>query len=354
MENQKPLFALTRGEIIESVHFGSIAIADNQGTLIGWFGDPETVTYLRSSAKPFQALPFVTDGGMEEYNLTLQEIALICASHSGTDEHVKLIEKIQKKSGVQETQLLCGVHPVPDNATAEAMRELGEEPTPNHNNCSGKHSGMLAYARMQNWPTDDYVNPSHPVQQAIISTFSEMCDVPVNEIEVGVDGCSAPNFAIPLRNTALAFARLCDGDRLPDKRKSACKTIVEAMTSYPRMVAGADRFDTRLMEAAGGRLVSKGGAEGYQAIGLLPKAISPTSPGLGIAFKVSDGDLRGRARPAITLEILRQLQVLSENELGQLAAFGPSMPISNWQGIEVGRTEPMFNLNLIEDFQTKS
>lgn len=353
MENQKPLFALSRGEIVESVHYGSIAISDAQGILVGWFGNPDTVTYLRSSAKPFQALPFITDGGKEKYNLTDQEIALICASHSGTDEHVNVVENIQKKTGVQESQLVCGVHPVPDKTTAEAMRERGEEPTPNRNNCSGKHTGMLAYARMQNWTTVDYVNPAHPIQRAIVTAFSEMCDVAVDEIEIGVDGCSAPNFAVPLRNSALAYARLCDPDSLPEKRKSACKTIVEAMTSYPKMVAGVDRFDTQLMEAAGGRLVSKGGAEGYQAIGLLPKAISTDSPALGIAIKVSDGDSQGRARPAITLEILRQLHVLSNNELEQLAAFGPSTAILNWQGIKVGRTKPMFNLNLTKEFQTK-
>lgn len=351
MENQLPLYALSRGEIVESVHYGSIAISDNQGNLIGWFGNPDTVTYLRSSAKPFQALAFIEDNGQERFGLTQREVALICASHSGTDEHVELVKVIQEKTGVKETELLCGVHPVFDKQTAEAMRKRGDEPTPNRHNCSGKHTGMLAYAHMRDWPANEYINQEHPVQKNILTAFSEMSGVPREEVEIGIDGCSAPNFAIPLRNAALAFARLCDPSGFSQTRKTACKTIVAAMTDHPFIVAGPERFDTRLMEVTGGRVVTKGGAEGYQAIGLLPNVLSTNSPALGIAFKVSDGDLRSRARPAITIEILRQLQVLSQSELEELAAFGPSIPIHNWQKKEVGKTRPSFKLNLEENFR---
>lgn len=351
MENQLPLYALSRGEIVESVHYGSIAISDNQGNLIGWYGNPDTVTYLRSSAKPFQALAFIEDDGQERYGLTQREIALICASHSGTDEHVELIKVIQQKTGVKETELLCGVHPVFDKQTAEAMCERGDEPTPNRHNCSGKHTGMLAYAHMRDWPANEYINNEHPVQKNILTAFSEMSGVPRGEIEIGVDGCSAPNFAIPLRNAALAFARLCDPSGFSQTRKNACKTIVTAMTDHPFIVAGPDRFDTLLMEVTGGRVVTKGGAEGYQAVGMFPNTLSSDSPALGIAFKVSDGDLRSRARPAITIEILRQLHVLSKSELEELAAFGPSIPILNWQKKKVGKTRTTFTLNLEENFR---
>jgi L-asparaginase II len=351
MENHLPLYDLSRGEIVESVHYGSIAISANNGDLVGWYGNPDTVTYLRSSAKPFQALPFIEGDGQKEFGLTDQEIAIICASHSGTDQHVELVESIQSKTGVAEKELNCGVHPVFDKQTAEIMRARGEEPSPNRHNCSGKHTGMLAYSHMQGWSIEDYIDLEHPVQENILTTFSEMSGIARDQIEIGIDGCSVPNFAIPLKNAALAFARLCDPSSFPPSRLMACNTIVTAMTANPFMVAGPDRFDTRLMEVAKGRIITKGGAEGYQAVGLLPNALHSDSPALGIALKVSDGDLRGRARPAITLEILRQLNALSQKELDDLSEFGPSIPILNWQKKEVGITKPSFNLSLDQNIK---
>lgn len=351
MENQYPLYSLSRGEIVESVHYGSIAISDNQGNLIGWYGNPGTVTYLRSSAKPFQALSFIEANGPERYGLTGEEVALLCASHSGTDRHVELVAAIQDKTGVKEEELQCGVHPVFDQETSELMHERGEAPSPNRHNCSGKHTGMLAYAHMKDWTREDYLNPEHPVQINILKVLSEMSDVNLSEINVGVDGCSAPNFAIPLKNAALAFARLCDPSDFPAERQKSCKMIVKAMSENPLMVAGPNRFDTRLMEATHGRVITKGGAEGYQAIGLLPDAIFAGSPALGITIKVSDGDLRSRARPAITLETLRQLEALTRGELEDLSAFGTSIPILNWRKKEVGKTKPSFTLNFDDNFR---
>lgn len=343
--NQQPLYELTRGESVESVHFGSIAISNNRGQLVAWYGDPDTITFLRSSAKPFQALPFIEENGGSSFDLSLKEIALICASHTGTDEHVLVVRSIQAKTGIKEADLKCGIHPSFDQQTAEAMRERGEEPSQNRNNCSGKHTGMLAFANMQNWSKQDYIDPNNPVQQRILKSFAEMSGVSDEEVLIAIDGCSAPNFAVPLRNAALAYAQLCDPNHLHNARAEACRTITSAMTSFPLMIAGPGRFDTRLMEASAGRIISKGGAEGYQAMGLLPDSLRPGSPGLGIAFKVSDGDLRSRARPAIALEILNQLGALSTSALEQLAEFGPSLPINNWQKSQVGLTRPVFNLN---------
>lgn len=340
-----PLYELARGEFVESTHYGSIAVSDTQGHLVAWYGDADTITYLRSSAKPFQAIPLIEEDGQSTFGLSLREIALICASHSSTDEHVATVCAIQHKTGVDETELLCGVHPVNDKKTAENMRERGEKPTPNRNKCSGKHTGMLTYAHMRGWSTHDYLDPEHPVQQRILESFAEMSAVPRNEIIVGIDGCSAPNFAVPLRNAALAFAQLCDPSQLPEKRAKACRTITTAMTQNPTMVAGNGKFDTRLMEVAGSRIISKGGAEGYQAMGLFPNALGPGSQALGIAFKVSDGDLLGRARPAVALEILKQLGALTPTELGELSEFGPSLPVNNWRKIVVGHTQPTFHLH---------
>jgi L-asparaginase II len=195
--DHKPLFVLTRGEIVESIHYGSIAVVDKEGVLRASAGDPSAVTFLRSTAKPFQLLPFLANGGASYYHLEPQEIAVMSASHSGSDEHFAVVSGLQSKIGIGEADLLCGVHPPYDESTNEAMRARGEEPSPNRHNCSGKHTGMLAYARMMGWPTSDYINPDHPVQQSILKTFAMICDLEVEQVRLGIDGCSAPNFAVP-------------------------------------------------------------------------------------------------------------------------------------------------------------
>lgn len=342
--DQLPLYELTRGGIVESKHFGSIAVSDSHGNLVAWYGDPNTVTFLRSSAKPFQALPFVEAHGPEKYNLSPEDIALICASHSGTDVHVRQIIALQKKTGIKEEELCCGVHPAFDDATAFEMRKLNLPLTPNRHNCSGKHTGMLAYSRMKNWPRVDYVDLEHPVQESILNTFSEMTGVQVEHIVTGIDGCSAPNFAIPLINTALAYARLCDPRHFSESRAAACRRITDAMTGHAFMVGGPNRFDTQLMDAASGRIVSKAGAEGYQAIGIMPGALGPDSPALGVAIKVSDGDLGDRARQAIALDVLLQLNALSDSEQRELERFGPITILKNFRDLEIGVGKPAFKL----------
>ena len=353
-----PVFELIRGETVESIHYGAIAVVDISGDLIAWYGDPEAVTFLRSSAKPFQALPFLEHGGQAAFDLTPREIALICASHSGTDEHVAVVQAIQVKTGVTEAELLCGVHSPAHEPTAEKMRERNELPTPNRHNCSGKHTGMLAFTRLLELSSEQvgenitYIDPRHPVQQEILHTFAQMCELPVEQVALGTDGCSAPNFAVPLKNAALAYARLSDpemGRVEPPERAAACRAITSAMIFNPDMVGGPGRFDTRLMEVGRGRMVVKGGAEGYQGVGLMPGALSPGSPAIGIALKISDGDPKGRARPAVTLEVLRRLGALSDADLDLLGEFGPELPVLNWRKLGVGEGHPSFELELKSD-----
>lgn len=349
-----PVYELTRGQTVESIHDGAVAVVDVTGNLVAWYGDPDARTFLRSTAKPFQALPFIESGGQQEFGLTPKEIALICASHSGTNEHAAVARSIQSKSGVDESELLCGVHEPMDPVTAEALRRRNESPTPNRHNCSGKHSGMLAYTRLmqrrgQSLPQDlAYIDPTHPLQQEILNTFAEMCRVTVEQVAGGIDGCSAPNFAIPLRHAALGFARLSDpqaGDVQPAARAAACRTISGAMMSHPEMVGGPGRFDTRLMQTAQGRLVSKGGAEAFQGIGLMPGALGPGSPAIGIALKIADGDNRQMVRAAVSLEVLRQLNAISAAEQAALSDLGPRLPRYNWRKIEVGSCYPVLQLN---------
>jgi L-asparaginase II len=339
-----PIYEIRRGNVTESIHFGAIAVMNSQGERVAWYGDPSVVTYMRSTAKPLQALPYIEQGGHEKHHLTPAEIALICASHNGTDHHFSVVKSIQTKTGVCESDLLCGTHPPIDETTSKRLRENGEKPTSNRHNCSGKHTGMLAFSLMNGWPTDDYIEIRHPAQSAILNTFVEMCSLPVNQVAIGIDGCSAPNFAVPLENAALALANLADPSGLPPKRADACRIITSAMTSHPEMVAGNGRFDTRLMETTNGRIIAKAGAEGFQGIGLLPGAIGPESPALGIAIKISDGDIKNRARAAVSLELLRKLGALTTSELEALSDFGPIQPVKNWRKLLVGEGRPCFSL----------
>jgi L-asparaginase II len=344
-QNYLPIFELRRGDAVESVHFGAFAVVDSLGKLVASYGKPDATSFLRSSAKPFQALPFIEAGGHKHWSLTGPEISIICASHSGTDEHFKVLSNIQSKIEVTQDDLLCGIHPPVDAATRQALLDRGESPTPNRHNCSGKHTGMLAHAKLIHTPIEDYIDFNHPIQKRILDTFSEMCDVDIQKITLGIDGCSAPVFAIPLKNAALGYARLCDPHDLPSKRATACRTIIAAMMDFPDMVSGPGNFDTRLMEVAKGKIISKGGAEGYQQVGIMPGVLGSDSPGLGIALKISDGDARSRARPAVILEILRQLGAITEDELGKLSEFGPKFPTKNWREIIVGDAYPTLKLN---------
>ncbi|MBW8010158.1 MAG: asparaginase [Chloroflexi bacterium] len=339
-----PIFEVTRGETVESIHYGAAVVVDTSGSTIASIGSPQAVAFLRSTAKPMQTLPLFEAGGSSEFKMAQAEIALVCASQSGTDEHVAVLQSLHSKVGITEEHLMCGVHPPYHQPSADALLQRGEEPTPSRHNCSGKHTGMLALARLKGWPTEDYIQPDHPVQKAILNSFAEICDLTLDQVLCGTDGCSAPIFAVPLQNTALGFARLVDPSGLPVARAAACREITSAMIAHPNMVAGPGRFDTHLMQVAGGSIVSKSGSEGYQGIGLMPGALEPGSPALGIAVKISDGDPKGRASSAVSLEILRQLGALSETQLKDLNEFGPIKPIYNWRQLEVGEARPCFTL----------
>ncbi len=340
-----PILELTRGGIVESLHHGALAIADSQGRLIASYGDPGVVTFLRSSAKPFQAVPLIESGAAAAFGLSPREIALACASHTGTEAHAEVAASIQAKIGASEADLLCGVQDVRDTETAQRLLLAGREPTPNYHNCSGKHSGMLTLARHLDAPLADYVNPRHPVQQMILAAFAEICEVPPAEVVVGVDGCSAPNFAVPLVNSAIGFARLADPAPLAHRRANALRTLFYAMTAHPEMVSGAGRFDTELMRRRPGLLVAKGGAEGYQCVGLAPGALRPNSPGLGLALKIADGS--SRAIHVVVPEVLRQLGLLDSADFDVLAGYGfaPRRTRYNFRALPVGEERPVFHLD---------
>ncbi len=351
MTVRQPLLELTRGRVVESTHIGSIAIVDSNGTLLHSYGDPHEVAFLRSSAKPFQALPFIERGGAEHFNFTQSEISISCASHETAQIHLDTVKAMQAKIGIQETDLQCGGHLPGDTALLKKVIKQDILPTANFNNCSGKHTSMLAHAKMRGLPLENYLDKSHPIQQDILSTFAEMCKFEKEKVELGIDGCSAPNFAVPLFNAALGMARLCDPRELSETRATACKKITSAMIAHPEMVSNFGEFDCELMQAGEGRIVTKRGAEGFQLIGLMPGVYGEY--GVGIAFKVTDGDAARmndelessvRVRPAVTLEILRQLKALNDTQLKSLEAFGPKKQLINHRGLVTGESYPAFQL----------
>lgn len=338
----EPLVVLTRGNIVESYHYGACVITDFLGNIVFSQGDPELITYPRSSMKPLQILSFIENGGQDQYNLTPKEIAIMCASHSGTDEHVSVIKGIHTKVGLKLENLLCGTHWPFDKETTNLMKSRGEEPNAYRHNCSGKHSGMLAYAKHLKLPLDNYLDPTHPVQQRIIETVAEMCELEPEKMLIGIDGCSAPVFGIPLINFAKAMAKFVYSKNLSQNRAAACKKIVQSMIRNPEMVAGNGRLDTVLMQALDGKLISKSGAEGYQMMAILPDVLSAYPYGLGIAIKIIDGDQTHRALECFAVELLRFLGLIGTSENEPISNFG-NKKLNNWRGIPIGYISAIIN-----------
>ena len=339
----EPLVEVTRGSITESRHRGHIVAVEPDGTIVAYLGTPETVTYLRSSAKPHQAVPLVASGAADRFGFTEKEIALACASHSGELIHTEVAASMLRKIGLGPEALKCGTHEPYSPEVARKLREKGAEPNVLQNNCSGKHTGMLALALHLGASTETYDEPTNPVQLAIGKTISDFSGSPIEDIAVGTDGCGVPVFGITVKAMALMYARLVSPPAEFDgQTRIACVRIVAAMTGYPELIGGtSDRLDTEIMRAARGRLVSKVGAEGVYTVGVLPCEDWPR--GLGLALKIEDGDDH-RARPTVVIESLRQLGILADRSLEAMARYA-FFPVRNRRGDVVGEVSAEFKLN---------
>lgn len=338
------LVEVWRGPIVESRHRGHLTAVDGTGETITALGLPETVTYVRSSGKPFQAIPVIVSGAAQRFGFTEQEVAIACGSHSGESIHVDTVKSILGKIGLDESALKCGVH---EPFSAEVARELARNQKPPNalqNNCSGKHAAMLALAVHVGAPTGSYDDWRNPVQQAIAKTVADFSDIPLDHIAIGVDGCGVPVFGVPVRAMALMYARLVSPpESFDDATRTACQRIIKAMIDFPEMVGGTkDRLDTELIKAGRGRLISKIGAEGVYTVGVLPSGEWPN--GLGLALKIEDGDDH-RARPPAVIETLKQLNVLTKSELSALASYAPTI-ITNRRGERVGEARAAFTLEI--------
>jgi L-asparaginase II len=320
------LVETTRGGIVESRHHGALVAVDAHGGVRWSIGDARLVSFPRSSLKPFQVLALVTRGGVERFGLEARDLAIACASHSGEEIHTRAVCQLLDKIDAPPEALACGTHPPIDQASAERLEQRGEQPSAVHNNCSGKHAGMLALARLVGAPLEGYLGPEHPAQQAIRATLIDVLALDPNHLPVGIDGCSAPAYAVPLDKLARGFALLGDGAQAAPAWCSALGTIGDAMGAYPELVGGtSDRVDTDLMRVTNGALVAKGGAEGYFGMG--------NRAGLGVAFKIIDGDAAHRGRSAVAVAAAQQLGWL---DAGMLADYGPQVTISNWAGRATG------------------
>ncbi len=330
------LARVIRGETVESVHRGSIVIISGKGERIASVGDPEILTFTRSSAKAFQAIPFITSGAADAFGFGEKEIALACASHSGEHFHTELALSMLSRAGLSESDLRCGAHPPFFEETAHELIRTQKDPSPIHNNCSGKHAAMLAFSKHIGADTASYLDPASPVQKAILETVSLFSGIPSEEIRMGIDGCSAPNFAMPLSAMVKAYANLiCTPDDFPPEIREAARRIVSAKTKYPEYVGGSYRLDTKVMKALPGVIVCKVGAEGVWLAGLLPSETWPD--GLALALKIDDGD-DNRARPVTAVTLLRMLGVMTPKAEDTLGEFCPIV-MKNRMDTVVGRVE---------------
>ncbi|MDZ7292662.1 MAG: asparaginase [candidate division KSB1 bacterium] len=298
---------VTRGGRIESQHFGHLVVVDAEAKPVFTLGDPRFVTYIRSAAKPFQAMPLYDDAVPEVFRLRDDEMAVMMSSHNGEPKHIDAVASILRKIGLRPEDLQCGIHAP---LGAEALRELnrrGGKPTVLHNNCSGKHAGMLAACVNRGWPIENYLHPDHPHQQRILQTIARWAWLPVTDIGVAIDGCSAPNFAMPLFNIARMYATLVSSNEANARR------ILQTFANAPDMIAGEERFDTDLIRVTNGRLIAKMGMEGIQCIGVCGNYR------LGIAIKISDGS--HRATSVVALALLQKLKLISADEYEQLVAY---------------------------------
>ena len=345
------LTKIYRGGHLESFHSGSIAVVDARGKLLAYAGDPALVTCLRSAAKPFQAIPLLEYGGMEEFDLTGEEVALTCGSHGGEPVHVSTAAALLRKGELDEEDLLCGAHMPYDEKSAAELRASGEPPSALHNNCSGKHAGMLLAAQVMDVSGARYIDPEHPVQVLMRSTLADFAGVSSDEIPMAIDGCGVPAFYLSLYRAAFAYARVMTPGSI-DRYVDSAADVVGAMTAYPYYVAGNWSITTPLLKAFRGELLAKEGAEGFYAMALAPALaaeltdrLGVTDDGaIGIALKVHDGSME-RGRNPVILRVLELLGI-DVDARGELQPFR-HWPLRNHSGTLVGDVRAEFELEIL-------
>jgi L-asparaginase II len=325
-----------RGGLIENRHKVSLAIVGPQGNLLAYSGNPHLSAHMRSSAKPFQALALYLSGAIERFGITPAEVALTCASHDGLEQHVTMATNYLRKIGLDESYLACGIHPPFDLAARKALQQAGQPATVLHNNCSGKHTGMLAAAMALGVEPRGYEQPEHPVQQLNLQTLRDLSGH--QHIPYGVDGCSVPTFVLPLAPAARMFALLAKPEAAPEKYREGLETVFRAMRQHPELVAGPRSIDTVLMQTVP-HLAAKRGADGYYGMALRETRWGP----IGIALKVESGS--NEAREPMVVRLLEVLEALSP----EVALEWRRPIVRNVRKLEVGHLEAKLELHWVDD-----
>ncbi len=337
MPNNPTLVDVLRGSAVESSHRGALAIVDADGAIHTALGDIDRPIFPRSAVKVLQALPLVESGAADRFGLNDEELALACASHGGEARHAQTAANMLAKAGLDAAALECGTHWPYNDSAIKALAAAGAVPSALHNNCSGKHAGfvclgcMLAGGEDRRGFVSGYLQPQHPVMRQVTAALQAATDWDLANTPVGIDGCSIPTFAIPLRNLALAFARVGTGVGLRAGRAAAARRLRAAVASAPFMVAGSGRFDTRVMERLGDRVFCKVGAEGVYCAAV-PEL------GLGVALKMDDGNT-ARACEVVMAAAIERLLALDEADAAFMETLSHPV-LRNWNGIEVGGLRP--------------
>jgi len=326
-----------RGAGQESVHFGAVAVVNERGELTHYVGDPDFFTQARSEAKPFQVIPVLRSGAANRFGFTDKQLAVMCGSHTGTEDHVATVKSNLDLIGLDESYLQCGVHPPIHYAIEGRKQKEGEVFSPLQHNCSGKHSGFLALSQYLKADPREYLNPVGDVQQLVLDAISELYTYPRDKITIGIDGCSAPVFGMPLKQTAIAFVKLANQVTEDLMLKKILARIKMAMSDYPEMVSGEGRFDLALARTFPGNVVNKIGAEAVEGIGF-------SDPQIGIAVKILDGNTR--ALYPVIIEVLRQLNLLDAVDMKHLEPFAHP-EIRNYRKLLCGRISPEFELKKV-------
>lgn len=326
--------------IIECVHHGIISVREGNGRVLYEKGDSNTYVHMRSCAKPFQVAPLFEMGLFDKSSkacltyLRDADVPLFMSSHAGEDFHTRRVQELLASMGLSVKDLRCGSHPPLDDSARKNLEMRGEPCSPLHNNCSAKHVAMLLACQHQGYDMASYEQELHPLQQHIKKIIAAIADVPDEAIGVGIDGCSLPSWAVPLNVVALLYARLMQWQQhIPVKKpqflQQAFSRMIHNSLTYPEFLAGTHRFDTVLMRASGGTIFSKTGADGMQALAIVPCGQYPL--GLGIALKIADGDHKNTARPLIIKALLQKLACWPND-----AALEHFMPTTtNYRGLEV-------------------
>ena len=330
---------VTRGNLVESRHLGHVAVVGGPRDVVAWAGEPDTRMFFRSSAKPFQAVALVASGAADAYGFTTEEVALSSASHNATGRHQAVVASMLAKAGLHESDLQCGTSP-PMDEEEKARVTLGlAQPSLIQCECSGKHAGMLAACRHRGWPTGNYLEPTHPLQQEIRAILALACGVPADTFDVAIDGCGLPTFGAPVRAFAAAYAVLADPDGArwegPQPHRVALRRIREAIVAHPELVSGEGEIDTTIMRVTEGKVVAKLGAEG-----LLCMAIPDRR--LGVAISDSGGSERGLGPGAVA--VLGELELVDGAVLAELKqALCPA--VKNFAGQPVGEVRQVLTLS---------